>query len=206
MKLILCFIFLIFSVCAGAKDLGTVGNIYEITERDFLEEIQDRASGVDWNALMRDARARLEANIGKVDKGFPKASDNATYYIDLTTKLDHPVYVRNKSGKPQLLYPKGYKFNVLDYVKFNQRYVVFDAERPEEVAWYKSMFVNDPNSMPIISRGNALEFAKEVKREIYILDEQLAGRFELKATPTVIYQSGNKLRADEFRLETGERP
>lgn len=201
MKVIFLFFFIIAAVSVHAVDLGTIGNVYDVKEKDFLKEVEERASTVDWGSMIDAAGKKIKANAGKVDMSFPKAADNATYYIDLTTKLDYPVYVRDKAGKPQVLYPKGYKFNVLDYVKLKQRYVIFDAERPEEVAWYKSIFADDPNTMPIISRGSALDFAKEVKREIYILDSRLADRFKLKFTPTVIYQLGNKLRADEFRLE-----
>lgn len=195
---------LLLPVSAFAVDLGTFGSTYEIKERDMIEVIKERAGKVDWKSLVEKSKEDLKAKVGRVDKPFPKAPDNSSYYIDLTTTLERDIYTRDRSGSPKLLYPKGYKFNVLDYTKLHKRFVFFDATRPEETAWFKAKFASDINSMPILSAGNALEFAKEIGREAYVIDDDLIKRFELKATPTVVYQEKNKLRADEFYLKAAD--
>lgn len=192
---------LLLPVPAFAVDLGQIGSAYEIKERDMMDVIKERAGKVDWKSLVEKSKEDLKAKVGRVDKPFPKASDNTTYYIDLTTTLEKAIYTRDRSGRPKLFYPKGYTFNVLDYTKINKRFVFFDGTRPEETAWFKDKFAADVNSMPILSAGNALDFAKEIGREAYVIDDELITKFKLKATPTVVYQEKNMLRADEFYLK-----
>lgn len=202
-KVFILICFLLPAVWAYAVDLGREGNVYKISERDILEVIKERAAGVDWKAMSDNASKELRDKIGKVDKSLPKASDNSTYYIDLTTELDHDIYIRDEMGNPKILYPKGYRFNVLDYTQLKGRYVFFDATRPEEMKWFKDKFASDLSVMPIIAKGSVLKISKEIKRETYILDDLLISKFQIKATPTLIYQEDNKLRADEFYLEAG---
>lgn len=195
---------LLLPTLAYGVDLGQVGKTYNISERDILDEIKSRAEGTDWGKLLEDSKNELKANIGKIDKALPKAPDNKTRYIDLTTTLAQAVYTRDNRGKPQVLYPEGYRFNVLDYTKIRQRFVFFDATRAEEVKWYKQLFASDLNSMPIITRGNVLDFAKEIKREVYMVDDEIVMKFKLNVTPTVIFQENNMLRAEEFYIEVLE--
>lgn len=194
---ILCF----FGGAAYALDLGRVGNVYKISEQDILEVIKDRAAAVDWKSMVDNSTNELKENVGKVDKALPKAADNSTYYIDLTATLEHDIFIRDSAGNPKLLYPKGYRFNVLDYTELRQRYVFFDATRYEEMKWFKEKYAGDLSVMPIISKGSALSIAEEIKREVFILDDLVLNKFNLKATPTLVYQEGNKLRADEFYLK-----
>lgn len=191
----------LYPISSFGVDLGSVGSVYDIAEKDLMEVIKDRASKVDWKALADKSKKDIVENVGKVDKQLPKATDNATYYVDLTTELDHDIYIRDNTGKPKILYPKGYKFNVLDYTQLKTTFVFFDASRDEEIAWYKSKYANTANAMPIITKGSAYKFAHEVGREVYIIDDSILKQFQLKATPTVVHQEKNKLRADEFYLQ-----
>lgn len=207
MRFILTFaILLVSSAVSNGADFGQVGQIYDIVERDMMEVIKERASKVDWGAMVDKSKKEITENIGKVDKPLPKALDNSTYYIDLTTILDHDINIRDKSGKPKVLYPKGFKFNPLDYTSSTSKFVIFDATRKEEVEWYKSKYANIANAMPIITKGSAYNFAKDMHREVYVIDDAILKTFKLKATPTVVYQEKNKLRADEYRIEGEQVP
>lgn len=201
MKKFYLFLVLLLPFNTYAVDLGIVGAVYDISEKDILDEIEERAKKVNWKAMIDESAKNLKATIGRIDRALPKAADNATYIIDLTMSLENPIYTRDRNGKPQVLYPKGYKFNALDYTKISKTYVFFDATRPEEIAWFKANYANTVSAMPIITRGSALEFADEIKREVYLIDDELMRKFKLKATPTIVYQEKNMLRADEFYLE-----
>ncbi|MBQ3033055.1 MAG: hypothetical protein IJD28_01635 [Deferribacterales bacterium] len=193
-------LFATFPIAAFAVDLGSIGQLYDIKERDLLEEIQERAANINWQNFIDKSKTDLQSKVGSVSLQLPKASENKTYYIDLTTTLDYPIYTRDRKGKPLLLYPKGYTFNVLNHTKLRKRFIFFDGTRPEEVAWFKDKYAKNLNAMPILSEGNALAFSKEIEREAYILDATIISRLKLKVSPTVVYQEGNQLRADEIYL------
>ncbi len=191
----------VFAIPAYALDLDTIGNVYDIKEQDVIEAIKERASKHDWEKFYDDAKKQILADIGKGTEVLPKAQKDNTFYVDITTTVNDSIYTRDEKGKPKMLYPSGYKFNALDYTTLHQSYVIFDATRPEELNWYKENYAKDLSVMPIITQGNVIDLSGQIKREVYLLDDEVRKALKVKATPTHVYQEKNKLRADEFYLE-----
>jgi len=201
MRIILTILIVFISSNIYAVDLGKLGSTYEIIERDILEVMKERAANVDWQSIFDKEKDKLRENIGKIDRYIPKAEKDFTRYIDLTMTLDKPIYIRDKSGKPKTLYPKGYTFNVLDHTTIRARFIFFDASRLEEARWYKTNFSDNLNYMPIISKGNAMKLSEDIGREVYFIDDEHIKQFKIKKLPVIVYQEKNKLRADEYFLE-----
>lgn len=197
----LLLILLISASQAQAVNLGTFGETYDIVEADLLQAIQERAEKTDWKSLFEKERERIVRSAGAANMPLPAAVDNATHYIDLTRTLDHIIYIRDKQGKPEVLYPKGFRYNVLDYMQSIDTFVVFNGTSPEEIRWYRDKFGEKLNITATITEGNVFDVADIIKRPVYRLTAEVRDRFKLKSTPSVFYQEANRIRVDEYYIK-----
>ncbi|TYO96786.1 conjugal transfer pilus assembly protein TraW [Geothermobacter ehrlichii] len=181
-----------------AKDLGTFGRTYPIVERDALEETRERAGQVDWRAVMR--RIRPEAYRPKGLKRLPRAGEDRTFLVDMTYTLPFDI----PDGKGGVLYPRGYQFNPLDYVPFNQTLVVFNGDDADQVAWLReSGLLEETGTVLILSGGSYVEMARDLARPVYYLNPQIVDRFHLRAVPSVVRRMGKMMEVKEFKVEGG---
>jgi conjugal transfer pilus assembly protein TraW len=192
-------------VAVFAKDLGTVGNTYPIAEKDMIHEIEDRASNVDWASMFKQEEEKIREEAGRGKIHLP-ASDNATsYLIDMTYTLDKDIPKVNPQGQiVGVLYPKGYKFNPLEYMVINETYVIFNGSKKVEVDWFISNYKNKPLVYPLLSEGNVFEVAEKLGRPVYLLDEQIKKLFRIEQTVSVVYPEGKFMRVDVLRIKDEE--
>jgi conjugal transfer pilus assembly protein TraW len=186
---------LLFSGIGQAKQLGVVGRVYPIAERDALEEIEERARQVDWQSVLDRERPEdfRPANLAKL----PRAHRGRSFLVDMTYILDFDI----PDGKGGILYPKGYQFNPLDYVPFNQTLVVINGEDSEQVAWLKaSPLVNRPDTLILLSGGGFSEVGQGLERAVFYATRQIVERFQLKAVPSVIHREGRMMEVEEIEI------
>jgi conjugal transfer pilus assembly protein TraW len=108
-------------------------------------------------------------------------------------------------GKGGILYPKGYRFNPLDYLPFNQTLVVFDGNDPLQVAWLKtSGLLKTSDTMLLLSGGSFIDVGKGLNRLVYYATPQIVERFHLRATPSVIRRRDKLMEVQEIRVEREE--
>lgn len=174
---------------AMAVQTSTIGKTFSISEPDGLQEIEDRAETVDWQAA--------------VSKGFQNPSaarpEPVEFATENKTRYHVPWYraefdVKDRDGT--VVYPKGYQFNPLEYVTLPQR-LVFIAE--PHAKWAQERL--DPTDMVIISSGDYRDIAVELSRPVFVLDSRLKQRLNVQAVPSIITQEGSTLRIDEFAVQ-----
>ena len=130
------FFCIIGSESCFAKHLRTVGNVYPVVEPDALAEIREAATRVDWEKVI-DRQQKL-AMIKKFRPRdlhpLPAAKADRFFLVDMTYTLNADI----PDGKGGVLYPKGFTFNPLDYVKLSSLLVIIDAGDPQQIQWFKS--------------------------------------------------------------------
>ena len=107
----------------------------------------------------------------------------------MTYTLDHDLVVPNGSGRNRVLYPAGFKFNVLDYVSLDNTYVVFDGTNPCEVRFVKETFGQDPKARLLAANGMTGATEKALGRVAWLLPE-IARVFHLEATVSAVSRQG----------------
>lgn len=197
MKAIL--ILLLFAGSVYAKDLGTVGNTYPVSEKDMMSEIENRAAQVNWQAIIKRETANVKKNAGNGGIKLPIAQKTRSFYLDMTYILDHEINTYNQKGEiTGVLYPKGFVYNPLDYMKVKETYVMFNGNLKAEVNWFKQRYARTPLVYPLITEGNAIEIAEQIGRPVYVLREDMRTLFKLEHTVSVVYPEGRKMRVDEI--------
>ena len=96
------------------------------------------------------------------------------------------------------LYPKGFTFNPLTYVKLPQRLVVV---HPRELDWaLRNARTSDFILLSALGtqNGDAIDLSEETGRPIYILEERVKQRLGLTVAPVIVEQSGTRLVLTEY--------
>ena len=196
-SLVLILVLLLITVQPGlARILGTFGKTYPIIERDALEEIQERAAQINWKSELDRIKPQKFRPQGLPE--LPRAVEDRSFLVDMTYTLEFDI----PDGKGGILYPKGYRFNPLDYLSFNQTLVVFDGDDPLQVTWLRSSGMLSKNdTVLLLSRGSFVDVGKGLDRLVYYATPQMVDRFHLRATPSVVRRRDKLMEIQEVRVE-----
>lgn len=194
-KLLAVCILISFSSLTQAKILGTVGKTYQIAEKDAVEELEKKASSIDFGRMMSSVKP------GKYRPqdltNLPRARKPNTRLVDMTYTLDADIVDSNGS----ILYPKGYTFNPLDYLQFNKTIVVINGEDHSQVEWFsRSKYHKQPDSMLCLTAGSVVELRKRLRRPVFYATNAILGRFSIKSVPSVVSRQGRMMEVAEVEL------
>lgn len=180
-----------------AQTLGVFGNTYQIAEKDALDEIMERAKQANWKQFfnkktMTYLKNRHEA---QTEAHLPKARAPKTFAVDMTYTLSFDIYDINGN----ILYPKGYTFNPLQFVALPYSLVVIDGSDKAQVAWFRaSEYSIKLDSMVMITGGETRKLIKNLRRPVYVCDQRIVDRFKLQAVPSIIRQNGIYMEVQEI--------
>jgi len=186
-----------------ANDLGIVGPVYEIAERDLIEVMKERFRRLEQTGEMRKLKERYKATVvDAVERprpipGITATQTARTYFVDPTWTLDRNVV----DEKGQVLFPAGTRVNPLDYAPLTQTLLFFDQRERSQVAFAKRFLAEAKARVkPILVGGEPLKLMRQWKREVfYDQGGVLSRKFLVKQVPALITQDGNRLRVDEIR-------
>jgi len=192
------FIFLAFPLGAQATtELEPAGAVYPVAEPDIRIDIKHKAAQK-WEQQKKKHQEKIDdyqpANLHQL----PRAEQNRSFAVDMTYTLDRDL--TDKDGK--ILYPKGYRFNPLNYMNFTIGLVVIDGDDPVQVSWFKESPYSSNHKMKLLlSGGHAQSMIPELNRAVFYLDTEVADRFQLAAVPCVAVQRDNHIEVTEFLIE-----
>jgi conjugal transfer pilus assembly protein TraW len=186
---------LLIAMMAGSEVFAAtnrIGRTWPIAEPDALAEIEAKAATLPsdmskafgprekWTAL-RAAPLDI-ASADRVRSVVP------FYTLDFDIKLP--------DGKT--LYPKGFTFNPLTYVKLPQRLVIV---HPRDLGWaLRNARTSDFILLSALGgqNGDAIDLSEKTGRAIYILEERVKQRLGLTVAPVIVEQSGTRLMLTEY--------
>lgn len=193
----------------AAVQLGTFGRTYPIKEKDAIKELQEKASKID---LEKEYKKRINQDTIENFKprnlvSLPRASQDRTFSFDPTWTLDHDIPRVDEQGNVVgILYPRGYRFNPLDYMKFNSTYIVFDGSDRNQVEWFKkSSYATDLRAKILLSGGNYYEISKELKKPAFYLTDDIVKRMGFRKVPSIAYQKDRYIEIQEVSILNKKR-
>lgn len=189
---------LVYLVCLPAvgKELAITGKTYSIIERDALDELEERVKAVDWQKQLKAIKpaSYRPANL----TALPRARRSQTFLVDMAYTLENDIL----NDKGELLYPKGFTFNPLDFVQYNKTLVVINGEDPDQVRWFQTSSLKNRIDISLfITQGASLEIAKKIKRPVYYATTPLVARFQLKAVPSIVKVKGKNMEVEEVTVQ-----
>ena len=202
-------LFLILSLSASlfAKETDNIlnlGKTYEFKERDILELIQEHLTKnrPELEQKLLGQRDKLKENIKNwKPKDMVKltpAPKNNTFSPDITWTLTKDI----KDHEGNIIYPQGFSFNPAKYARLSYGIVVINANDKEELEWLeKGGYLNTIAYRIFLSEGSYYEMIQKYKQDFYYLLPEIAKRFQLKHTPSIIKQEGEEIIIQEVCLK-----
>ena len=202
-------LFLILSLSASlfAKETDNIlnlGKTYEFKERDILELIQEHLTKnrPELEQKLLGQRDKLKENIKnwrpKDMVKLTPAPKNNTFSPDMTWTLTKDI----KDHEGNIIYPQGFSFNPAKYARLSYGIVVINANDKEELEWLeKGGYLNTIAYRIFLSEGSYYEMIQKYKQDFYYLLPEIAKRFQLKHTPSIIKQEGEEIIIQEVCLK-----
>ncbi|EOW2411028.1 type-F conjugative transfer system protein TraW [Cronobacter dublinensis] len=201
-----CFMVLIMTLAAfplTAKDLGTVGHLFEISEPDMLQFIQQRLSAMqdsgELDKLKNEAIERVKRNAVRPQPvpGLTAASENRSFIFDPTFTVAETI--TDMSGR--IIARKGDRVNPLDRVPYNETLFFIDGDNADQMAWIRNEIVKTTEFKVILVNGNIRETSEALDERVYF-DQAgvLTTKFGFTHTPVRITRDDRALKVEEIAL------
>lgn len=194
---ILIFLLLVNSGYSEVIKLPPEGELYDIKEKDALEEIYEKAKKLDLNLfrqrMLESAEKMLNVNysLGKACKS-KRISFQPFYTL--------PFDIVDQYGR--VIYPKGYTFNPLDYIKglSSRKLVFFNGKSEVERKWLLKQKELLESAVLIAVKGNIRELVNTFKKPVYAFNEEMKERFRVERTPSIVSFKGNEVVIEEVGI------
>jgi conjugal transfer pilus assembly protein TraW len=187
------------NVCGKIKDLGTVGRVYAIAEKDCLSEIREKAKKLDWDKIKKESVEKVKKYKPEDLVQLPKATQNKTFLVDMSYTLESDI--PGKDGK--IIYPKGYGFNPLKYIDYPITLVVIDGNDINQVDWFQdSKYAKDYRVRLLITDGYYVDLRQKLKRPVYYANHLIVERLQLDRLPCIVNQKGVHMEVKEIAIES----
>lgn len=172
----------------GAAATSTIGRTWPIAEADAMTEIESRATTAGSLAAQMPPREKWSA-LQAVS--LPRTQETRIRKVVPFHMLEDDI--RLADGR--VLYPKGFRFNPLQYVTLPQRLVIV---HPRDLDW--AIRTAAPTDFILLTAGDAVALSEKSRRPLYILEERVKARLGLAAAPVIVAQVGKALELREIRL------
>ena len=207
MKAMILFLFPIILFSSTLKKQYETGETYQFAEKDMIEEIKEQIINNKTqieNKLEEYKKTTKEKanNYKPTDlKKLSPAIKSNTFYPDMTYTNPNDIY----DNKGDIIYPKGFKFNPLDYQTIHYQIIVINGNSKEELDWLiKNNYTDNIKYMILLSDGNYKEVGEKIKQPVFYAMPKITEKFNLEHTPSIITQIGNKMEVKEICLSCNE--
>ena len=185
------------SIEDAPKDFGNEGAVFEIEEKDFFVEIQERMAKIDWNQKVEQAQKAYWNKITPYN--IPVSSKYEFYDVDMTVVVNQDIHAEY-NGKKHVIAKKGDRFNPLDrpeMAQFNRRMLVFNPNDSNQALWAEEQVRKalSLNERPVIMLTELLNSDKHktfsvleerYKMPIYLLQDKVISTFNLTQIPASV--------------------
>lgn len=187
-------------------DLGQMGPVAPLAERDLIEELQERLWAVDWEKKKQEAFARYWRRCQFVE--LPQAREERRFTVEAKYTVPHDVVLPDG----RVVAKQGQVIDLFQVVKPSFVLLVFDGARAGQVAWAKETARQYQGKLRVQylttvlpDRDNGWQALERLEQElqgpVYLLNEQLRDRFHLQHVPAVVAPgAGNYFEVREVCL------
>ncbi len=203
MKTIILFLLPIFLFSSTLIKKYETGETFEFKEKDMIEEIKNNIENnrTQIEAKLEEYKKTTKEKVNNYKpadlKMLTPAIRNNTFYPDMTYTNPDNIY----DNKGNIIYPKGFKFNPLDYQTIPYQMIVINGNLEDEIEWLiKNNYKDNIKYMILLSDGNYKEVGEKLNQPVFYAMPKITEKFNIEHTPSIITQIGNKMEVKEICL------
>ena len=197
--IILFIIFILLPSLSIAEDI-VVGNTYPLHEKNAIRELEERAKAVNWGEVSEPVRRKLKDYKPADYFPLPHTLKNKKYSVSLMHTVDFDV----KDANGEVMYPKGFQFNPLDYVSLPYKMIFIDANEKSHIKWAKKYIKETDFIQLYVVNGSVFDLIKELDRKVYFAGHKITNKFNIGYVPSVVYQEGTEMIVENIFLGNKE--
>lgn len=202
LRIIIMVMFGLSTVNLWAKDLGTVGPTYKISETNLLQYIYNKLNQIKKEGKLEELQQEYTKQIQKqierpVGRNIRPAIKNRQWIFDPSIVLPKDIYDDNGN----VVAKKGTIINPLTHITLSKDLLFINADLDKELDFAKLILKDKPTTKIILVNGNILETNKKLKLPVYFDQAaRLSTRFGINNTPAIVNQLGSNLEIREVAL------
>jgi conjugal transfer pilus assembly protein TraW len=179
-------------------NLGVYGKTYRFREKNLLSVIKNKAKHINWQEIIKKSHIKRQV------ENYQPYNQEVSLPTALNTKVFEPsmyytLKFNIKNSKGNIIYPKGFRYKITDYIFLNNFLIVINGDSKKQVEWFKhSKYRNNIAVMLMITKGDYYKLAKKLGIPVYFYMKALQKRFKLKAVPSVIWQKGTTIYVKQY--------
>jgi len=169
-----------------------IGSTYSVEEENAITVIKQKVTQVNWEKQLD--KVNVQKTLQRFKRTLPRTqSPRQRRYIpfyELTKEIP------DKNGNT--LYPKGFRYNPLDYFFMPGRIIVI-GDTPADITWLKTK--RKSTDRIITAGGDVRTLQSDHNITAFLFEEKMKTRLGIKKIPSIIWQEGNELVIQEFVVE-----
>lgn len=184
-----------------AKDLGVVGDVYDILEEDLLQTIENRYHTMKESGEWQKLQAGWQKQVVQyADRPTPVKSVSTTlaartFSFDPSITLSHDVL----DAEGHVIAASGTTVNPLKMLGLHKTLLFIDADDDRQLIWAKKQDkALQGKTKWILVKGSVSEASKAISAPVYF-DQggKLVNHFNIKHVPAKLYQEDLHLKIEE---------
>jgi len=186
----------------ASEDLGQLGKVYPVIERDMTEIIKEKIAEKKQSGEIDRLHKRLEKRgLERVKRPIGVKKSRAISYRSFLIDPTYTVQSDIKDAKGAVLYPRGYSFNPLDIKPLTKTLCFIDGDDDEQIEWLMQYCGDGQEFKNILVNGDYQHAVNETGLRLYF-DQggYLSTKFRVDALPAVVRQSGKYLYVEEYEI------
>lgn len=200
----------LLSLTAGAKSLGTWGDLYPIHEQDMLAFIQEKLAQMEQTGELKqrqeEARERVIASALRPSPTRGLRTATRTY----SRTLDPSITVENDIAdhKGRVFAHKGQRVSPADTLPFPYALFFVDGDDPVQMAWVKQQDTGTNRKIVLLVNGNINDAGKRLGAAVYFdQNGAFTRRFRVDEVPArvTLAPGGKLLQVDMFDLRGAQK-
>lgn len=181
-----------------AKDFGSHGMNFTVTEKDMLETIQSKLAFIknkgDLDRLNTEMQKQLKTSLESSKRVLGITLDA----IETRSFKYYPIYKADKdlyTPAGALVYSRGDKVNSLNYHSLKYKLLFIDGENPKHIAWAQKQA---GDKKIILVNGSAWQLIKQLKTLFYF-DQGgvITSKLGIKQVPAIAVQEEDYILVTE---------
>ena len=196
------------------KQCGQIaGKTYAFAEKNALDQIRRVAETFDWKSYQQKKKKKLLEVAKERLENFscpriPHAQSDRAYAVEPIYELEFDIPDPQNPGK--VLYPRGFRYNILEYVDFKGSIILIDASRKDQLSALPHILSRSPKPARVfLVGGNYIALSRQYSRtkDVFVYADcraakKLIGLYGVcrGGTPCIVCAKGKKFSVTEIGL------
>lgn len=201
LRLIACSAALFACSEAMAEDLGRIGPVWPVAERDLsqvlIERMREKERSGELARMHQRMRKRARDYVHQPGSlHLPRADRDRSFRLDPSIEVLYDI--RGENGR--LLHAAGTRVNPLEHVQLSKRLVFLDQSDAQQTAWLDRHLQRAGRTKIVLTGGSPELLARRLGLPVYF-DQKglLVEQLEIRAVPAIVSQDGKQLLIREER-------